>query len=221
MSEKILPKTFEQIDTYEIETNLAQTTLSLGRIAMQFSDVERTPRYHDGERESDVEHSYMLALVAPELARTLELPLDTGLISQFAIVHDLVELKTSDVATFLLDEEAIAKKEQREADALQELICELPPHTGHLLARYEAQQEPESRFVRLVDKLLPVVVDILGQGKRVMKEDYNLSEKTEVEMVEMVAQQRLRRKFGEEAFELLNVRAELAKIFASQYDDML
>lgn len=216
-----MTKQFEQIQSKEMTQNLTDTTLSLGRIAMQFARVERTPRYEDGARESDVEHSYMLALVAPELARMLELDLNDGLISQFAIVHDMIELKTSDKATFLLDDASLQAKEAHEHAMLDSLVAELPPHTAQMLMRYEAQQEPEARFVRLVDKLLPVVVDIVGQGQRVMKEDYNLSTQLEVEVVEATVQQRLAKKFGDENVELLAVRRELAQIFSNQYSEDL
>ena len=38
-------------------------------------------------------------------------------------------------------------------------LVTLPPHTASLLENYEAQADPESRFVRAVDKLMPVVVE--------------------------------------------------------------
>ncbi|HEY8992984.1 MAG TPA: hypothetical protein VIM37_04015, partial [Candidatus Microsaccharimonas sp.] len=49
-----------------------------------------------------------------------------------------------------------------------------PPHTRDLLYNYEQQADKEARFVRAVDKLLPIVVDILGHGHKVMREDYNV-----------------------------------------------
>jgi hypothetical protein len=52
----------------ELADGAANIALSLGKVAMEFARVRRVPRYGDGERESDVEHSYMLALIAPELA---------------------------------------------------------------------------------------------------------------------------------------------------------
>lgn len=153
----------------------AETALQLGSLAIEFSRVERVPRYDEESRESDVEHSFMLALVASELARSLYPgQLDVGLVSQYAVVHDLIEIMTGDKATFHYSAEDMAQKEIDEHAALNALLERLPPHTRQLLADYELQLDPEARFVKAVDKLLPVVVDILGPGQKVMNEDYDV-----------------------------------------------
>lgn len=178
MKEIIASNKFELLqstENYRRGAKAAQLALNLGKTAMLFSRVYRTPRYADGERESNVEHSYMLELVAPEIAAALELPYDRGLITQFAGVHDLIELLTGDVATFLFDELQQSDKEKDEKNALEQLLEILPVHTGGLLERYESQLEPEARFVRYIDKLLPVVVDIVGAGRKVMAEDYGVT----------------------------------------------
>lgn len=214
MEEKFNTKNFEQsiaqVEPAFIALNLSNTTLQLGRVAMNFARIERIPRYEDGERESDAEHSFMLALTAPELARTLELPLDLGLVSQFATVHDLIELKTLDVPTLMLDDSALTQKELAEHNALQELLQELPPYTAHLLERYEHQSDPEARFVRLVDKLLPVVVDIIGEGRRVLEEDYSIHSRLALHNAYAAVHERHVRKFGDEFMELLAVHKELS-----------
>jgi len=79
----------------------AQIVYDLGSMAMRFARVERVPRYDEHSRENDAEHSFMLALVAPELAATYYSELDVGLVAQFSTVHDLIELETADVATLL------------------------------------------------------------------------------------------------------------------------
>lgn len=214
MSEKMLVKNFERIEMNGSALSaerLARTSIELGRAAMQFARIERVPRYHDSRRESDVEHSFMLALTAPELAQALELDLDIGLISQFSIVHDLIELKTDDVATLTLTEDQLLQKELVEKAALEGLLAELPPHTAHLLERYEHQAEPEARFVRFVDKLLPLVVDILGDGKRVFQEDYALTSTAELHDAHQTVHARFDQKFGSEYPEISKIHAELCR----------
>jgi 5'-deoxynucleotidase YfbR-like HD superfamily hydrolase len=153
----------------------ASTILELGGLAMKFARVERVPRYADGARETDVEHSFMLALVAPELAHMLyPASLDARLVGNYAVVHDLIEVKTGDVATFQINDAMLQQKEMAEHEALESLLAELPPLTRDLLYNYEQQADPESRFVRAVDKLLPIIVDIIGSGRRVMNEDYQV-----------------------------------------------
>lgn len=199
----------------------AQISLDLGKTAMYFSRVERVPRYADGERENDAEHSYMLALVAPELAHTLRLPLDRGLISQYAVVHDLVEIETSDYATFLYTEDEQIQKEINEYQALQRLYAQLPPHTAQLLRAYEAQADPESRFVRYVDKLLPIIVDVIGAGERVMREDYNVTTSEALQRAHEDLHRRIVAKFAGEFPDLDLAHELLCELFQSKFDSAL
>lgn len=212
MSETMLAKRFEQNPQLQESDTVAYTAAVLGKFAMQFSRVERSPRYHDSRRESDVEHSFMLALVAPELAALLELPLDRGLISQFSVAHDLIEVKTKDIRTLLLNEDQLHRKEELEKEALAQLLRELPPHTAHILARYEAQKEPEARFVRVVDKLLPIIVDILGEGMRVLRDDYDISSTEALHDAHEAVNERLDKQYGEEFPQIIKARRDLSRI---------
>lgn len=180
---------------YQRGYTAAQLTLSLGQVAMDFSHIERVPRYADGERENDAEHSYMLALVAPEIAEALGLELDSGKITRYAVVHDLVELKTGDVATFQVSEQQLNDKIAKEHAALNELLEELPRSTAKTLAAYESQSDPEARFVRYIDKLLPIVVDIIGSGARVMQEDYSVNSLDQLQQKTTILQERFETMF--------------------------
>ena len=140
-----------------------------------FSDVERIPRRKDGDRETDVEHSFLLATLAPNLARILYPNLDIDRIRHYSLVHDMIEIEVGDVATFNLSPDEQAEKERREQIALEKLLEELPPLEAEALESYEKQDTTEARFVRLVDKLLPAVVDITGQGTRVVEEDFGVA----------------------------------------------
>jgi len=153
----------------------ASVSLEMGGLAMKFAKVERAPRYDDEHKENDVEHSYMLALLANELALMHYPEMNAGKVTQFSIVHDLIETVNGDVPTFTFTAEQMAQKQSLEHEALEELLLTLPPHTARLVYEYEQQQTIEARFVKAVDKLLPVVVDILGSGKKVMKEVYGVT----------------------------------------------
>lgn len=146
----------------------------LGDITVQLSDIDRAPRFPDGNRETDVEHSFQLALSAVELAADYYPFLDSGLVAQFSIVHDLPEIYAGDVWTFNISEYELAKKLLSEKVALSRLIKELPPYTASLLQRYEKQIEPEARFVRFVDKLLPAIINVLAGEANTFKEDYGI-----------------------------------------------
>lgn len=194
----------------------ASVSLELGALCMRFARVERVPRYEDGKRESDVEHSYMLSLCATEMAYLYYPHLDTHLVGEFAKVHDLIEVVTGDVATFNLSAEQLANKEAVEQAALENLLADLPPYTANLLQRYEKQQETEARFVRAVDKLMPVIVDIIGPGQQVMREDYEVTTTEALEESHNALHARIAHKFGE-FHTIITAHRQLCDLFEAEF----
>jgi putative hydrolase of HD superfamily len=129
--------------------------LNLARISLTFARVERVTRHEDGVRpETDTDHTVMLGLVACDLAPA---HLDRARIAAFALVHDLVEVYAGDTQTLVISPEGATAKRDREDIARARLVAELGDGSwlAGLLATYERQQEPEARFVRLLDKVLP------------------------------------------------------------------
>ncbi|MDB5179488.1 MAG: hypothetical protein JWN12_120 [Candidatus Saccharibacteria bacterium] len=189
--------------------------LILGALSVAFSEVERAPRYPDGDRETDVEHSFHLAISAMELAADFYPDLDIGLVSQFSLVHDLPEVYAGDVWTFDISDEERAKKEATEAQATTRLLKELPPHMAQLLERYEAQVEPEARFVRFVDKLLPAIINIMAGDANTFKEDYNVASIGDLLKSHEGHRQELLRKFPE--FDSIHIVKDLLFDSLSNY----
>jgi len=148
--------------------------LTLGAFTVAFAEVERAPRYPNGDRETDVEHSFHLAISAMEIAADFYPHLDIGLVAQFCLVHDFPEVHAGDVWTFKISPEERAIKEAAEAEATARLMKELPPYLAQLLERYEKQEEPEARFVRFIDKLLPAIINIMAGDANTFKQDYNI-----------------------------------------------
>lgn len=114
---EIIDQQKQNIRLDHMTPSVAQITLELGGFAMRFSHVERTPRYDDGRRENDVEHSFMLSLVATEIAhRFYPDQLDSGLVAQLSNVHDLPEIIVNDTATFKMSDDY-------NVHSLEELVC--------------------------------------------------------------------------------------------------
>lgn len=197
--------------------SIAAMAIKTSTLTDNFSAVERIPRYADGKRENDVEHSYMLAVAAPEIAASLELELDDSLIRRYALVHDLLEVKVGDVATFDLSPKQLAEKERREHAAKQELLSELPPLTAADLVAYEAQDSREAIFVRMVDKLLPIAVDITGDGVRVVREDYGVQDHQQLIEAHNHLHARIYEKFAQDFPDLVAAHAVLCEMFEDQY----
>ncbi len=197
--------------------NVAIIAMTLGDVAMKFASVERVPRYTPERRENNAEHSFMLGLIATELATTYLPDLDSGDVTQFALVHDLVELVTGDIPTYDLSPEGLQNKACAEHKALETLSKVLPPATYALVVRYETQIEPEARFVRLVDKLMPIIVDLLGPGEQIMREDYGVVSKLVLDMNESRADNRFMAMFPEPELNTVHAaRRLLAEQFSVQ-----
>jgi len=122
----------------------------------------------------------MLGLLAPYIAKELYPELDLGLIAQFATVHDMTESVTGDVSTFKISEEERIKKEAAEKEALKILQTELPTYWADLLVRYETQTEPEARFVKVVDKIMPALMHMHGDGLAMFSGFYGVNTAHEV-----------------------------------------
>jgi len=136
-------------------------------IVFPFYGVKRhnALRFDSNRFENDAEHSWSVAFVASSLAPHIDPKLDVGKICQFAIVHDLVEVYAGDTSSFD-DADKQATKEQREEDALRKLGQQLTalPWIASTAHEYEVQTSPEARFVKSVDKLLPLVFDYVEEG---------------------------------------------------------
>ncbi len=197
--------------------------LYLSRLAVKFASVTRAPRQPDGTKESDVEHSYHLGLSATELAATYFPDLDAGLVAQFSLIHDLPELHIGDTPTFNITDEDRAKKEQAEKAALAQLLGELPPHTAKLLERYERQEDPEARFVRFVDKILPALMVVASGTASMFKDDYKLTSLLSLQEIRSKETARLQSLFPDFPFiqmvrKLVITHAD-AEIFPEKKDD--
>jgi 5'-deoxynucleotidase YfbR-like HD superfamily hydrolase len=127
------------------------TELLLEAVALK--DVARAGWVRAGvpRPETVAAHSWgvawlVVALLPPELDRERAL--------LYAVVHDLPEVRTGDVTP--RDGIAPADKHAREHAAMAALCAQLPSR-GEALLRlwetYEAQADPESRFVRELDRL--------------------------------------------------------------------
>lgn len=97
--------------------------------------------------ESVAAHSWgvawlVLALLPPEL--------DLERALAYAVIHDLAEVRVGDLMP--TDGVSAADKNAREHRALVDLLDERPDLVA-LWTRYEGQSDPESRFVRQLDRL--------------------------------------------------------------------
>ena len=198
-------------DIAAAQLDLGAAVIDLGRLAMAFGRIDRTACYHPdgGPRESDSDHTVMLGWIAPALAHRLYYGrLNVGLVAQYALVHDAVEVFAGDTPTLRITGQGRADKAERERAAADEwelrFSDRLPWITG-VIRYYEAQLDREARFVRAVDKCLPKIVHLLDGARGLVEEGMTPAELREVfgrQALDMAG-------YAGEFTELLDLRAEL------------
>lgn len=163
-------------------SGLADHLADLARLALQFGRIDRTACYHADRqtRESDTDHTVMLTWIAPALADLLYPGLlDAALVAAFAAVHDAVEVHAGDTPTLRIDGAGLAGKAAREraaADRWREEFGQCLPWLPAMIDRYERQAEPEARWVRGVDKLLPKLVHAIDGCHGLREEGISVAE---------------------------------------------
>jgi putative hydrolases of HD superfamily len=146
--------------------------VALAKLSFAFGRVNRVTFHEDGVTpESDTDHTVMLGIIACALAdeinndvNPLPRPLDLGAVAQFAFIHDIVEVYAGDAQTLTITDKERASKNDRERAATDRIIDEFGSLSwlGCTLLTYERQGEPEARFVRVVDKILPKLTHLLN-----------------------------------------------------------
>ena len=156
-----------------ISRHTTEKVIELAQLCLRFGRVNRVTYHEDGKRfETDTDHTVMLAVIACAFAAQHNPFLDVGRVAQFAIVHDLVEAYAGDTNSLIArtdagPDDATRTKEAREAAALDRIRCEFTadfPWLTDTIDAYESLAQPEARFVKALDKVLPKVTHILNRG---------------------------------------------------------
>ena len=139
----------------------------LQQMIADFAKVERVPQLADaGRPENDVEHSFGLAITCWYLQPKIAPELDLLKILQYSLAHDIVEIHSGDTFAFGPDKAFIDSKEDREREAIEKLKSELPDFPDLVLSaeHYMNKLNEEAKFVKAVDKILPLIMIDLGEG---------------------------------------------------------
>ena len=112
--------------------------------------------------ESVAAHSWGMALLATQIC-----PPDLNLqrVLELCILHDIAEVRVGDITPH--DGVTPEEKHRLESKAIEEMGI----NAAHIFAEYEAQETPESQFVRHLDKL-----DMALQAEIYEQQNLNLTE---------------------------------------------
>jgi len=117
-------------------------------------------------RENSAEHSWHIALMALLLSEYAQPGLDVTRVVSMLLVHDLVEIDAGD--TFAYDVSGNASRVERERNAADRIFG-LLPDDQHAMVRalwneFEAGETPEARFAVAVDRLQPLLQNVMASG---------------------------------------------------------
>lgn len=159
-----------------------QKVLSFAKLLNQFRQVVRI-LYANGEKryENDVEHSYMLTMLADYILSIEKSKLDRNKVRAYCLVHDLVEAYAGDTYIYSKNAKHLASKHVREAKALKKLIKNFPEYKEmwRVAEEFEKREDDESKFVYALDKVQPVLQIYLDGGRTWRKEKIVLKQLTD------------------------------------------
>jgi putative hydrolase of HD superfamily len=115
----------------------------------------------------------MLALIACSFAeRCYKDSIDLGKVAQFAIIHDLVEAYAGDTDSLGMTAESKLDKNLREEQAFERIKVEFEttfPWLTSTIEEYDSLKTKEARYIKLLDKAMPKITNILNNGKRLIE----------------------------------------------------
>lgn len=145
-------------------TEVVQFLMELDKL----KSVERRTRLLDNARqENSAEHSWHLAMAAMSLAPFATETINVPHAVQLALVHDVVEIDAGDVLVYdLAAREAV---QEQEMAAAERIFGMLPAPQGQqfraLWNEYEDGETAESRFANMLDRALPIMLNLHNEGQ--------------------------------------------------------
>ncbi len=138
--------------------------------ADQLKSVLRASRLGDGSRrENSAEHSWHILLFALILEPHAHTQVDMLEVLTMLLLHDLVEIDAGDAPIHgVVSAEALAALADAETAAADRIFGLLPTAQGMALKqiwqRFEAAETNEARFAKSIDRVQPVILNLLNGG---------------------------------------------------------
>jgi|SRR3989344_2556808 len=145
----------------------------------KYKTIERkTYSSNPARKESDAEHSWHLAMFIILFEKELPANIDFKKMLKLALIHDLPEIYAGD--TFAFDKEKQINKSERESLAAKELFSRLPDDLHkefiELFEEYEHTETKESKIVKSLDKIQPILQNLCSDGKSWRENNIALSD---------------------------------------------
>lgn len=117
--------------------------------------------------ENSAEHSWHIALMAQVLKDYAEEPVDISRVVSMLLIHDIVEIDAGDTFAFAPQQDLDAQGD-KELQAAKRIFGLLPEaQYQQMLAlwlEFEQAQTTDARFAKAMDRVLPLLQNIVNQG---------------------------------------------------------
>lgn len=140
-------------------TEITEQLLNFFHLCERLKIERRNGKTSDGENDRVAAHSWRLGIMVMFLSPFLGKELNLLKAIKIALIHDLPEIITGDIAYFkhMFDDEAKTKKEQDEKLAIKSLVSDLPLNCKDELIQlwneYISQNTYEAKIIKAIDKL--------------------------------------------------------------------
>ena len=115
--------------------------------------------------ENSAEHSWHLALAILTLKDELDIEIDVKKTIKMALVHDICEIGAGDISVYDPERSKKEIEERKYISQLSDTSLNFASEIKHLWEEYEEQSTRESRWVKVVDRLLPFMMNLNTDGK--------------------------------------------------------
>jgi len=132
----------------------------------QLKAVQRRSYTESGARlENSAEHSWHLAMACWSIARLAGLKLDEGKLLKLALIHDLGEIDAGDTFLYAAHRDNAHRAEREGVARLAQLTGNGVSELLELWDEQEHGNSPETRLLKVIDRLLPFLLNVASQGR--------------------------------------------------------
>lgn len=131
---------------------------------------------HTTRRENSAEHSWHLAMACWSIAEMFELDVNHEKLLKMALVHDLGEIDAGDTFLFASSRSAAHIEERAGIARLQAERGNGIVNLAEIWEEQETGSSKETQLLRVVDRLLPFLLNLNTEGKTWIESDVTRSQ---------------------------------------------
>ncbi len=123
--------------------------------------------------ENSAEHSWHLCIALQVLEPQMPKDINLNHAIRIALNHDICEIGAGDVSVYSNERSIKHQQESSYMNDFQNRFGAAGTQMNEYWKEYEAQDTPESNWVKVVDRLLPFIMNLITEGKTWIEQGIN------------------------------------------------